>query len=111
MPATAGMSTTVEMQAVAVMPARSKRKDDSNSMTTHNSRNTIISKNDQKQGHQHSRDASKSRDAAKVVNLATACKKANNNMDMINISDDSSSSREAGQHSSGMTASAAGPHN
>jgi hypothetical protein len=32
---------------------------------------------------------------AKVVKLATACREANNNMDTINIRDNSSSSREA----------------
>ncbi len=76
------MQATAVTQAAAGTPAKSYSKDDA--LTTRNSKNE--SKN---------RAANTVGVLAKLVKLATACKKANNSMDTINIRDGSSSSGEA----------------
>jgi hypothetical protein len=100
MPATTGMLSTAVAQAAAVTPGTSNRKDDSNSMiiTTAWSSQQHDRKQQQEwtqqQDYLHIRGANNRRDA-KVVKPATACREANNNLDTITFSDNSSNSREA----------------
>jgi hypothetical protein len=66
------MPVTAGMQAIALTPATSKIKDDSNSITAHNSRNESSNKTANTK-----RMPAKAGILAKVVKPATACREAN----------------------------------
>ncbi len=73
-------------QAKAVTPATGNSNDDSNSITAHNSRSALK----RQQDHQYNRTPEKSGMRTKVVQPATACRKADYSRDTINIRDNSS---------------------
>ncbi len=75
------MSATVGMPAIAVTPATSNSKDDSNSMTVHNSRNA---------SNRTANTVGMPAKAGMLENLAkpaTTCREANYSRDTVNIRD------------------------